>query len=83
MRARGWGSPNPHAPDGVTGASAALVDAVPDRDVWELSTPVFATDEATSWAIAAFVCDRMGGDAVLCAPESEGLVFVLLRDVKV
>jgi hypothetical protein len=82
-RTWGWGSSNPHAPDGVRRASAAVVDAVHDRDLWELSTPVFATDEATSWAIAAFVCDRMGGDAVLCAPESEGLVFVLLRDVKV
>jgi hypothetical protein len=82
-RTWGWGSSNPHAPERVRHASAALVDAIDDRDPWELSTPVFATDEPTVWAIAAFVCDRTNGDAVLCAPDSDGLVFVLLRDVKV
>ncbi len=82
-RTWGWGSSNPHAPEGVRRASAALIDAVADRDLWELSTPVFATDEPTAWAIAAFVCDRMGGDAVLCAPDGEGLVFMLLRDAPV
>lgn len=81
-RAWGWGSSNPHAPEGVRRASAALIDAIEDRDLWELSTPVFATDEPTAWAIAAFVCDRTRGDAVLCAPDSEGLVFMLLRDTK-
>jgi hypothetical protein len=57
------------------------VDSIEDRDLWELSTPVFATDELTAWAIAAFVCDRMKGDAVVCVPDREGLVFLLLRDV--
>ena len=59
--------------DACAVASAALIDAIEERDLWEISTPVFATDEPTAWAIAAFVCDRAGGDAVLCAPESEGL----------
>jgi hypothetical protein len=78
-RTWGWGSSNPHAPDAVRRASATLVDGVLERDLWELSTPVFATDEPTAWAIAAFVCDRVKGDAVLCAPDNEGLVFVLVK----
>jgi hypothetical protein len=78
-RTWGWGGTNPHAPAPVQRAAAALIDAIEDRDAWELSTPVFATDELTAWAVAAFVCGRAMGDAVVCAPENEGLVFVLIR----
>jgi hypothetical protein len=80
-RTWGWGGTNPHAPESVRRASALLVDSIVDRDLWELSTPVFATDELTAWAVAAFVWDRAGGDAVVCVPDREGLVFLLLRDV--
>jgi hypothetical protein len=80
-RTWGWGGTNPHAPELVRRASAQLVDSIEDRDLWELSTPVFATDELTAWAVAALVCDRMKGDAVVCVPDREGLVFLLLRDV--
>jgi hypothetical protein len=80
-RTWGWGSSNPHAPEAVRRPSAALVDAIEERDLWELSTPVFPTDELTAWAIAAFVLDRAKGDAVVCVPDGEGLVFVLMRDV--
>src|SRR5580704_14701060 len=80
-RTWGWGGTNPHAPEVVRRASAMLVDSIEDRDLWELSTPVFATDELTAWSVAAFVCDRTKGDAVVCVPDREGLVFLLLRDV--
>jgi hypothetical protein len=77
----GWGGTNPHAPEAIRRASAELADSVLDRDMWELSTPVFATDEATAWALAALVCDRLSGDGVHCDSDPEGLVFLLLRDV--
>jgi hypothetical protein len=80
-RTWGWGASNPHAPEGVRRVSARIIDDIVDRDMWELSTPVFATDQTTAWALAAFVCDRAGGDGVYCATDSEGLVFVLLREV--
>jgi hypothetical protein len=79
-RTWGWGSSNPHAPESVRRSSAALVDAIEERGLWELSTPVFPTDELTAWAVAAFVLDRAKGDAVVCVPDDEGLVFVLMRD---
>jgi hypothetical protein len=81
-RTWGWGGSNPHLPEPVRRASAELADAIPQRDMWELSTPVFATDESTAWALAALVCDGLGGDGVFCGPEDDGLVFLLLRDVR-
>ncbi len=81
-RTWGWGGTNPHVPDAVARLSASVVDAILDRDLWELSTPAFATDEPTAWALAAFICDRTEGHGVYCASEGDGLVFVLLRDVR-
>ena len=81
-RAWGWGSTNPHVPEAVRRASSAVVDAIEERDLWELSTPIFSTDELTAWALVAFVCDRVKGDAVVCVPENEGLVFLLIRGVR-
>lgn len=82
-RVWGWGGSNPHVPDPVRRSSAALVDEILDRDMWELSTPAFASDEPTAWTLAALVCDRAGGDGIFCGPEEEGMVFVLLRDTRV
>jgi hypothetical protein len=80
-RTWGWGGSNPHVPEPIRRASSELADAVADRDMWEVSTPVFATDESTAWALAALVCDRLHGDGIFCGPETDGLVFLLLRDV--
>jgi hypothetical protein len=77
-RTWGWGGSNPHVPEVVRRASARIADSIPERDMWEISTPSFATDEATAWAIAALVCDRAGGRGVYCAREPDGLVFVLV-----
>jgi hypothetical protein len=81
-RTWGWGGSHPHVPDAVRRASAELVDGILDRGAWELSTPVFATDEATAWLLSAWVADRAGADGVLCSRESSGLVFLVLRDFR-
>ena len=79
-RTWGWAGSHPHVPERVRRASAALIDGILDRGAWELSTPVFATDESTAWVLSAWVADRVGGDGVLCSRETDGLVFFLLRD---
>jgi hypothetical protein len=81
-RAWGWGGSNQSVPDRARAASAALVDGILERDMWELSTPVFAVDEQTAWTLAAIVCDRASGEGVHCSRTSGGLVFLLLRDVR-
>lgn len=81
-RTWGWGGSHPHVPDGVRRASSALIDGILDRGAWELSTPVFATDEATAWLLSAWVADRVGADGSLCSREAAGLVFLLLRDFR-
>jgi hypothetical protein len=83
-RTWGWGGSHPNVPESVRRASAAVLDSILERDLWELSTPIFATDESTAWGLAAFVCDRARGDGVLCSSEEQGgLAFFLLRDLDV
>ncbi|HTQ48940.1 MAG TPA: hypothetical protein VMI75_39550 [Polyangiaceae bacterium] len=77
-----WGGGNENLSPAIRASSAALVDGILERDLWELSTPVFALDEPTAWALCAFVCDRTGGAGLWCYENRGGLVFLLLRDVK-
>lgn len=77
-----WGSGNESLSPGIRASSATLVDGILERDLWELSTPVFALDEPTAWALCAFVCDRAGGEGIWCYENRGGLVFLLLREVK-
>jgi hypothetical protein len=58
------------------------VDGILERDLWELSTPVFALDEPSAWALCAFVCDRTGGEGIWCYENRGGLVFLLLHEAK-
>ena len=77
-----WGGYNKNLSTTVREASAALADAIPERDIWEVSTPLFPSDEATAWVLAALVCDRCGGDGVYGTPTANGLAFLLLREVR-
>jgi hypothetical protein len=78
-----WAWSHPGLPDEMKRASSALTDAIQTRTIWEISTPVFATDEPTAWAIAALVCDRAKGDGVQRLAQEDGAVFVLVREVVV
>jgi hypothetical protein len=81
-RAWAWGGYNKNLPASVREASAALADAVPERDLWEVSTPLFPTDAATAWVLGALVCDRAGGEGVYGTPTEGGRAYLLLRDVR-
>jgi hypothetical protein len=77
-----WASSNQSAAESVRRASAELTDALVERDLWEISTPAFATDEPTAWALAALLCDRTNADGVQRIARGDGALFVLLRDVR-
>ena len=77
-----WGWGNPNTAEAVRRASAALTDGLAERHLWEIATPVFATDESTAWALAAFVCDRANADGVQRVVRDDGALFVLLRDAR-
>jgi hypothetical protein len=77
-----WGGASKSVPERARRESAALADSILERDMWELSTPTFAVDEQTAWAIAAIVCDRVDGEGVYCSRTDAGLIFLLLRDVR-
>ena len=81
-RTWGWASTNPLLPEGVRRASSALLDAIVEREPWELSTPVFPADEPTVRALCAFVCDRAGGQGIYRLEREDGVAIVLLRDVR-
>jgi hypothetical protein len=77
-----WAGANPNLPPEARAAAAALTDAILERDIWEISTPHFTTDEGTAWALAALVCDHAGAAGVHRAPHAEGTVLLLLSDVE-
>ncbi|HEY6463508.1 MAG TPA: hypothetical protein VIY73_25245 [Polyangiaceae bacterium] len=81
-RAWAWGGYNKHLSERVRAASAALVDSILERDMWEISTPVLPADAGTAWVLAALVCDRAGGQGVFRTPAENGVAFLLLRDVR-
>jgi hypothetical protein len=84
-RAWAWGGASRYVPERARAASAALVDGIlqPElRAMWELSTPAFAVDEQTAWTMAAIVCEAVGGEGVYATRTEQGVVFLLLRDVR-
>ncbi len=81
-RSWAWGAHNQNLPAHVRAASAKLVDDIAERDMWELSTPIFGTDEATAWALCALVCGQARGEGVYRGRNGESAVFVLLRDLR-
>jgi hypothetical protein len=81
-RSWAWGGHNPNLPEHVRTASAAVVDGLLERDMWELSTPIFACDEATAWAICAYVCGESSAEGVYCCVNGESAVFVLMRELR-
>jgi hypothetical protein len=81
-RAWAWAWSNPSLPETARKASADLTDGLADRDLWEITTPTFATDESTAWLLAALLCDRAQALGVQRMARDDGALFVLLHDVR-
>lgn len=82
QRAWAWAWGNPSADEAARKACQDLVDAIGERDLWELTTPAFTTDEPTAWVLAAFMCDRTRADGVQRIARADGSLLVLLHDVR-
>jgi hypothetical protein len=77
-----WASENPSLDEAARRACVALLDAMPERSAWEVSTFAFATDEPTAWALAAWIVDAQGFDGLTVVEADDGVIYVALRDVK-
>lgn len=71
-----WGAHNPSLDDAPRRRSAALLDAMRDRSMWEISTAGFVTDAATAWALGALVAEEQAMEGLAKVTTSQG--FVLL-----
>ncbi len=81
-RAWVWGAHNPSLEPAARARCARLLDALGDRSMWEISTPGFATDEATTWLYAALLAEEHGFEGVArVAAGSEGYVLLGLSDL--
>lgn len=76
-----WGSQNPTLSAEARARSAALVDAINDRTLWEISTPRFTTDEATARALSALVWAEAGGAATFAIVREQGAIYLLLQSI--
>jgi hypothetical protein len=69
-----WAAHNPSLVERARERARALLDAMPDRSAWEISTPGLVTDEATSWALAWWVALQSGLEGVVRVSTRDGYV---------
>ncbi len=81
-RAWTWGGGNPTLPDAVRARAAALIDGILERDMWEVTRPSYAIDEASAWALSALVVELRKADGVFRAPIKGGTAFILLENMR-
>jgi hypothetical protein len=74
-----WGYSHEGIPPTVQNACRVLVDAVPQRDMWELTTKFFATDLGTSTQLAMIVAQANGWDGVYASPQDGGTALLLVK----
>lgn len=74
-----WASHNPSLASAARERSAALLDAMPDRSSWEISTPGLVTDEPTAWALAWWVALENQLEGVLRVDVPDGFVALGIR----
>jgi hypothetical protein len=77
-----WGAHNPTLVEPARRRAAEILDGVPDRSMWEVSTPGFVTDEATAWALAALLAEEGALEGVARVETREGVVLLGLSDVR-
>jgi hypothetical protein len=74
-----WAAQNPSLVAAARERSAALLDAMPDRSAWEITTPGLVTDEPTSWALAWWVALQNDLEGVVRVTTPDGYVALGVR----
>lgn len=69
---------NPSTPSEGVKAARRVCDEFPDRSLWEIATPQFATDLETGWALTRVVAQAVGGTPVRHDTD-EGTIFGIAR----
>lgn len=69
-----WAAHNPSLAPAARARAAALLDAMPDRSSWEVSTPGLVTDEPTAWALAWWVALEAQLEGVVRVDVPDGFV---------
>jgi len=78
-----WGGDNPSLSPEARKRCKALLDSLPDRAPWEITTPGFPTDEPTAWALGAWVAHLGGLEGTFrVAAGSSGFVVLGLSGVE-
>lgn len=77
-----WGAHNPSLDPQARARSRQMLDRMPERKAWELSTPGFATDEPGAWALAGWLARAEGLQGVGRVHVPEGFVALGLSDLR-
>jgi hypothetical protein len=73
-----WAFSNPSVPPNGARRCRETLDRVSPRDMWEISTPQFATDEPSCAALVAVVARSVSATGVLRFSHPDGLIYVLV-----
>lgn len=74
-----WGAHNPSLAEQARARCAALLDAAPERQCWELSTAGFTTDASTAWALAGWIAEVSRLVGLTRIETSDGFVVLGVR----
>ena len=74
-----WGYSHEGIPEPIQAKCRVLVDAVPQRDMWELTTKFFASDLGTGTQLAMIVAQANGWDGVYASPQEGGTALMLVK----
>lgn len=74
-----WGYAHEGIPEPIQAKCRVLVDAVPQRDMWELTTKFFPSDLGTGTQLAMLVAQASGWDGVYASPQEGGTALMLVK----
>jgi hypothetical protein len=72
-----WGSQNDSASEASRQCVRDALDAVPEREAWEISTPAFATDQRTAVGLAGWLALQQGWTTWIAESDGGLLIYAV------